>query len=117
GGFEALMRWKHPQRGLLMPAAFIPLAELSDVIRPLTLAALRVSLRQQRAWEAAGRRLRVAVNLSARHLLDDGCPEQVETVLGEEKTDPERLELEITESALIGDPERATAHLERIPAL
>jgi diguanylate cyclase (GGDEF)-like protein/PAS domain S-box-containing protein len=113
-GFEALVRWRHPRLGLLPPARFIPLAELSDVIRPLTLWVLGEALERRRGWNGAGR---IAVNLSARHLLDDSCPEQIERILAEHGADPATLELEITESALIADPERASTTLGRIRAL
>ncbi|MEO8102863.1 MAG: EAL domain-containing protein [Betaproteobacteria bacterium] len=113
-GFEALVRWRHPQLGLLPPAQFIPLAELSDVIRPLTLWVLDEALGRLQAWSQAGRSLHMAVNLSARHLMDDACPVQVQRLLDKHGVDPQRLELEITESAIIADPERATHTLQRI---
>ena len=116
-GFEALVRWEHPRLGLLPPADFIPLAELSDVIRPLTRWVLENALKQQCAWREAGHSTRMAVNLSARHLLDDSCPEQVDRLLKDHGASPGMLELEITESALIHDPARATRTLERIRAL
>ena len=113
-GFEALVRWRHPRLGLLPPSRFISLAELSDVIRPLTLWVLGEALGQQRAWNNG---LRMSVNLSARHLLDESCPEQIERVLAERGVDPAGLELEVTESALIADPERAGSVLDRLRAL
>ncbi len=116
-GFEALIRWQHPRLGVLMPAAFIPLAELSDVIRPLTQWVLGEALRQLRSWRDAGGAVRISVNLSARQLLDNGFPEQIERLLREHGVDPGALELEITESAIIADPERAGAVLARIRAL
>ena len=116
-GFEALVRWNHPRLGRLSPAQFIPLAELSDVIRPLTLWVLRESLRQQREWSRAGRNTHLAVNFSARQLLDDACPEQIAALIDDAGAHPGSLELEITESALIADPEHATATLARIRAL
>ncbi len=116
-GFEVLIRWNHPRLGRLAPAQFIPLAELSDVIRPLTLWIIEEALRQQHDWARRGHPTRLAVNFSARQLLDDACPEQIAQMLEREGTAPEVLELEITESALIADPEHATATLERIRAL
>jgi predicted signal transduction protein with EAL and GGDEF domain len=116
-GFEALVRWNHPRLGHLPPAQFIPLAEFSDVIRPLTLWILRAAMRQRRAWAELGQATRLAVNFSARHLMDDRCPEQIGEILEAEGAPAEALELEITESALIADPEHATATLERIRAL
>jgi diguanylate cyclase (GGDEF)-like protein/PAS domain S-box-containing protein len=116
-GFEALVRWQHPRHGLLPPARFVPLAELSDVIRPLTFHVLEAALCQQREWRDSGRDLRMAVNLSARHLMDEGCAERIAQLLLSTGVDPAALELEITESAIIADPERAGATLERIRAL
>ena len=113
-GFEALVRWDHPRLGRLPPSQFIPLAEFSDVIRPLTLWILRAGLRQRRAWAEEGRPTRLAVNFSARHLMDERCPDQIGEILEQEDTPAEALELEITESALIADPEHATVTLERI---
>jgi diguanylate cyclase (GGDEF)-like protein/PAS domain S-box-containing protein len=116
-GFEALVRWQHPQHGLLAPARFVPLAELSDVIRPLTLWVLGEALRQQREWSDRGHDVRISVNLSARHLMDDSCASRIAELLAFAAVDPSALELEITESAIIADPERAGATLERIRAL
>ena len=115
-GFEALVRWRHPVLGLLAPSQFIPLAELSDVIRPLTLWVLDEALGQLKIWLQSGRSrsLRMAVNLSARLLMDDACPGQVQHLLEKHGVDPRLLELEITESAIIIDPERASHTLQRI---
>jgi diguanylate cyclase (GGDEF)-like protein len=116
-GFEALVRWRHPRLGLLPPSRFIPLAELSDVIRPLTHWVLREAIAQQRRWREAGRTTHVAVNLSARHLVDENCAALVEELLAGHGVDPSALELEITESAIIADPDRARVTLDRLRAL
>ncbi|MEO8386380.1 MAG: EAL domain-containing protein [Betaproteobacteria bacterium] len=113
-GFEALARWRHPRLGLLQPGQFIPLAELSDVIRPLTLWVLDQALAQLNDWRRDGYNLRMAVNLSARHLMDDACPDQIRRLLEKHDVPAGQLELEITESALIADPVRATQVLTRI---
>lgn len=113
-GFEALVRWRHPTRGLIPPGQFVPLAELTDVIRPLTLWVLDAALAQVAIWNRAGHDVTVSVNLSARHLIDESCPHQVRRLLEKHAVSPERLELEITESALIVDPERATATLRHV---
>ncbi len=113
-GFEALVRWRHPVRGLVPPGEFIPLAEMTDVIRPLTLAVLDESLRQVAEWSRQERRVTVAVNLSARHLMDESCPHQVRRLLEKHGVHPALLELEITESAIIVDPARAIATLKHI---
>jgi diguanylate cyclase (GGDEF)-like protein len=105
-GVEALVRWRHPSRGLLGPGEFIPLAEQSDLILPLTDHVLAVALEQCRRWKATGTVLPVAVNLATRCLLDLGLPARVAALLAEHGVVPEHLTLEITESAVITDPER-----------
>ncbi len=104
---EALMRWQHPTRGLIQPAQFIPLAEHTGLIKPLTEWAIQTALRQIRTWQEEGIELAVAVNLSARNLLDPGLPHQIGRLLKEFGVAPERLELEITESVIMADPVRA----------
>ena len=116
-GVEALVRWQHPRHGLLAPDRFIPLAELSDLVVSLTVWVLDEALRQQASWRAKGRGLPVSVNFSARHLMDEGCPDLIERLLAVHGAAPADLEIEITESALIADPERAAATLERVRAL
>lgn len=116
-GFEALVRWQHPRMGVLYPDSFIPLAEVSDVIHPLTLAVLRLAFAQQQEWQNAGLNFKVAVNLSARNLIDDRVVEALQTLFGQSGIMPGQLELEITESALMHDPEGAIARLEKIAAL
>jgi diguanylate cyclase (GGDEF)-like protein/PAS domain S-box-containing protein len=116
-GCEALVRWRHPRLGMIPPAEFIPLAEMSDLIRPLSLWVLRRSLEQVRAWSARGLVQSVAVNLSARNLLDVSVPEQIAGLLTEYGVAAALLEIEITESALIHDPERTRQILDRIVGL
>jgi diguanylate cyclase (GGDEF)-like protein len=113
-GVEALVRWQHPQRGLLSPAAFIPATERSGLIRRLTLEVLGRALRQQAAWRAEGLDLPVAVNLSIANLLDDDLPEDVDALLREHGTRPEQLRLEITESYLVTDATRVHRNLMQI---
>jgi len=116
-GFEALVRWQHPKFGLLYPDRFIPFAEVSDVIFPLTHFVLQQALEQQQKWKAAGHHFKVAVNVSARNLRDDRCEELIRGMLEHYGTQPGDLELEITETALMHDPEGAAIRLERIAAL
>jgi diguanylate cyclase (GGDEF)-like protein len=117
-GVEALARWRHPQRGLIYPDTFIPLAEVSDVIRPLTEEVLRLALRQQRAWRQAGEQTwSVSVNLSARNLVDERCVQVIQALLREFAIAPADLVLKITETALMQDPERAAHLLHDIAAL
>jgi len=116
-GVEALVRWQHPEHGLLGPGEFIPLAETTGLIRPLTSYVLQVALRQCRTWLDAGRDLSVAVNLSTRCLLDLTLPDQITQLLENTAVAPERLVLEITESAIMTDPTRALEILNRLHTL
>jgi diguanylate cyclase len=111
---EALLRWKHPERGLIGPGEFIPLAQQTGLIRPLTLYVIGEALRQCQAWERKGLELAVAVNVSARNLLDVEFPTQVRGLLGAWDLDADRLELEITEDAVLTDPVRTKAILEEL---
>jgi len=114
---EALARWPHPQHGLIPPDQFIPLAEQTGLIVPLTQWGLETALAQCHAWEQAGWTLGVAVNLSMRSLHDPGLPETIAWLLRRYAVPPERLTLEITESALMVDPAQAQAVLLRLTAL
>ena len=116
-GFEALVRWQHPELGLLHPAAFMDLAEMSDVIHGMTLAVFELALAQQQRWRAAGRHYAVSINLSARNLLDDRCVRRLQELIPQYDTDPASLELEITETALMADPEGAVTLLNQIADL
>ena len=111
---EALVRWQHPVRGLVGPDEFVPLAENTGLIAPLTLTVLEQSLRQVRRWDADGLRLGIAVNLSTRNLLDRDLPVRLAALLRRHGVEPARLEVEITESLLAADPQRARAVLERL---
>ena len=105
-GVEALVRWQHPERGLLGPGAFIPIAEQTSLIRPLTLHVIERTLEQCRRWENEGHTLSVAVNVSARNLLDPAFAGAVAASLRRWSLEPNRLELEITETALMENHER-----------
>ena len=115
-GVEALVRWQHPQHGLLAPDSFIPLAERTGIIRPLTWCILRKALEENKRWESEGLLLRVAVNISARCLLDVDFPDEVVRLLTEIGVPADRLELELTESAVMTDPERALVILQTLDA-
>jgi diguanylate cyclase (GGDEF)-like protein len=112
-GVEALVRWQHPQRGIVGPNEFIPLAELTGLIRPLGTWVLGEALRQQNAWREAGLDIAVAVNMSTQNL-NDPLPEQIGELLAHWRTPASRLRIEITESALMVDPERAMGVLFRL---
>lgn len=114
GGVEALVRWQHPSRGLVAPDVFIPVAEQTGLIVPLTGWVLGEALRQERAWLDAGLDLYVAVNLSARNLQDRGLVRSVAAYLADANVPPERLTLEITESMLMADPQRAREVLSEL---
>jgi EAL domain-containing protein (putative c-di-GMP-specific phosphodiesterase class I) len=116
-GAEALVRWQHPERGLVFPDAFIPLAEQTGLIGPLTTYVLGAALTQARAWLDAGQPLMVSVNLSARHLLDERLPRQVADLLVAHGVPADLLQLEVTESALITEPVRAQRLLTAINTL
>jgi EAL domain-containing protein (putative c-di-GMP-specific phosphodiesterase class I) len=116
-GVEALVRWAHPTKGLLLPDSFLPLAEQSGLMRDLTTAVLVQSLDQVKDWRARGRLLAVAVNLSASSLVDVELPQRVAQILASRGLPPESLELEITEDFLMGDRERARSILTELRSL
>jgi EAL domain-containing protein (putative c-di-GMP-specific phosphodiesterase class I) len=106
-GVEALVRWKHPKQGLLFPDEFIPLAEHTGLIRSITRWVMDAAIRQCARWEENGIVLPVSVNCSARNLLEEDLPEALENALQRHRLPPDRLTLEVTETILIEDPERA----------
>jgi len=114
---EALLRWNHPTRGLIMPDDFIPFAQQTGLIKPLTLYVVGEALRQCGLWQAEGIELSIAVNLSMRNLLDLEFPEQVARLLEECNLEPDRLEFEITESTMLADPVRTKLILEQLSAM
>jgi EAL domain-containing protein (putative c-di-GMP-specific phosphodiesterase class I) len=116
-GVEALVRWHHPQRGLLLPDEFLPLAERTGLIHPLTRHVLTTALADCRRWLELGIELPVAVNLSARTLLDRSFPADVAQMLSYWRVPARLLELEVTETALMVDPERAGVLLEQLAQL
>lgn len=111
---EALVRWQHPRRGLMQPDDFIPLAEKTGLIKPLTRWVLETALRQCREWQEIGLDIAVGVNLSMRNLHDPDMVEQVVELLETTGVHPRLLKLEVTESALMTDPQRALATLARL---
>jgi diguanylate cyclase (GGDEF)-like protein len=113
-GVEALVRWQHPERGLLLPDEFLPLAERTGLIHPLTRHVLSAALADCRTWLDQGIELPVAVNLSARTLLDRSFAAEVSQMLAYWGVPPRLLELEITETALMVDPHRARSLLDEL---
>ncbi|ALK97681.1 hypothetical protein AB595_24925 [Massilia sp. WF1] len=117
-GFEALLRWKHPQRGLVPPLEFISILEDTGLILPVGEWVIAEVCRQLRSWEAAGLPAPpVAINLSARQLQHADLAAAVERIVGDAGVDPALLEFELTESMLMADPEAAVTILKRIKAL
>jgi len=113
-GVEALARWQHPEQGLVPPDEFIPLAERTGLIGPLTHYVLDEALRQGRQWSDAGHDLSVAVNVSARRLLDLQFPHEVAALLARHQVPAERLVIELTESTIMADPVHALDILTRL---
>ena len=113
-GAEALVRWDHPQFGLLGPGAFLPLAEQTGLMRPLTLRVLDDALAQCARWHDQGLVLGVAVNLGAPNLLDLGLPGDVRELLAKWDVDASLLRLEITETIVAADPVRVTEIMNRL---
>jgi diguanylate cyclase (GGDEF)-like protein len=111
-GVEALVRWEHPTLGFLPPGEFIPLAERSGLIGPLSEFVLEQAIEQNAAWQAEGIRIRTAVNLSVRNLADLELPRLVARLLDRTGLASDCLDLEITESTIMADPERAMTVLE-----
>jgi diguanylate cyclase (GGDEF)-like protein len=106
-GVEALVRWKHPTLGSVPPDQFVPVAERSGLIRPLTMLVLRQALEACATWRATGREISVAVNLSARSLVDLDLVDDVSRLLRRYDVPPHLLTLELTESSVMTDPARA----------
>ena len=113
-GVEALVRWQHPTRGLVMPDTFIPIAEETGLILPIGDWVLNEACRQMAAWSQEGvPPVRMAVNLSARQFKKGNLPGLLEELISATGIDPRLLELEITESVAMDNPERAIYHLRR----
>ena len=116
-GVEALVRWRHPHLGVISPEGFIPLAEQSNLIKPLTRWVLNDALRQCAAWRANGLDLHVAVNLSARSVLDQRLSRDISELLAAASVPPAALQLEVTETKLVADFGRARAVLHELRSL
>jgi diguanylate cyclase (GGDEF)-like protein len=114
---EALVRWQHPQLGLLSPDAFIPLADASGLVEPLTRIVLGKALHQLKLWDSQGLTLSVAVNLPARSVMSPALPSLVADLLGRTGVAPSRLTLEITEASIMEDAERIIPILEQLAEL
>ena len=117
GGAEALVRWQHPLRGLVPPIEFIPFAEQTGFIRVLTMWVFEEAARHWLALQAEGVTLTLSVNLSTRDLLDLELPQKFDALLVKHRVPAEAFCLEITESAIMDDPQRALATLNRLSEL
>ncbi len=113
-GAEALVRWRDPNRGMIPPDEFIPLAERTGLIRPLTRWVIEVALRQCYAWRGADFPLPIAVNLSARNLLDADLVDEIDALVTTWRIPPSMVGFEITETALMEDPIKALATLTQM---
>ena len=116
-GAEALLRWRHPERGMIPPGSFIPFAEQTGFIREVTPWVLDAAIRQLAQWRAESLDIAVSANLSALDLLDPELPRRVKALLEFHGVPAARLCLEITESALMDEPALALSHLNALAAL
>ncbi len=116
-GAEALVRWEHPTRGLVPPMRFIPFAEQTGFVRVLTMWMLGQVADMSQTMSNVGLDLKIAVNLSTRDLMDQDLPTKIEAILAEHQVDPKLMVLEITESAIMDDPQRALNTLNRLHSM
>ena len=118
-GFEALVRWNHPRKGMVAPSEFISVCESTGLIVPLTLAILEDSCRQAMVWSASdtGDSLFISVNLSGRHFDHPDLVEQIRSIIEDTHFDPRRLKLEITETAVMENADGAIEMLRKIKEL
>ena len=116
-GVEALVRWQHPELGLLYPDKFIDLAERSGQIKALTIEVLKLALQQIYAWRKQGMEFPVAVNISAVNLQDSGFPEMVASMMSEHEVPSRLLELEVTETAIMTEPLRAIENIRKLDSM
>ncbi len=114
---EALVRWQHPARGLVPPSEFVPLAEQTGYIRTVTQWVLSRAVAQCAEWRSRGLPMNVSVNISARDLVDGELPARLAEMLERDGCSAKWLTLEITETALVGDPGHALRNLERLHEL
>ncbi len=113
-GVEALVRWRHPARGMLPPMEFIPLAEETGLIAPLTLWVVREALRQCREWVGAGYEIPIAVNLSMQNLRDPALPEIIKQLVAEAQVRANLLRIEVTESNVMSEPATTINTLDQL---
>ncbi len=114
---EALLRWQHPEKGMIPPGNFIPLVENSELIHPITYRVMQMSLEQVCNWKRQGCHVAVAINISAHNLMDDGFVHKTRELLSAYPEARGLLEMEITESTLMADPRRAATVLHLLAKL
>jgi EAL domain-containing protein (putative c-di-GMP-specific phosphodiesterase class I) len=114
---EALLRWFHPERGMIPPDEFIPQAQETGLMKPLTLYVMDEALRQAKEWQEEGLDLAVSINVGTRNLIDVAFPDDVEAALAKWEVDPSRLEIEITESTMLDDPFRTKLVLDKLHSM
>jgi EAL domain-containing protein (putative c-di-GMP-specific phosphodiesterase class I) len=116
-GVEALIRWRHPQRGLLAPAAFMPVVNSSALSDPVASWVMRTACRQAADWERLGHRLRVAINLAPSLIQSGRLYDLLETVLAETHVSPSCVEVEVTEDILLADADAAVQLFRKVRQL
>jgi diguanylate cyclase (GGDEF)-like protein/PAS domain S-box-containing protein len=114
---EVLIRWNHPTRGRLSPASFVPIAERTGLIKPMTDWILDRTLRQCREWHDSGAPVHVAVNISAKSLQEQTLPAKIQAALEKWRIDPRFLKIEITESSIMADPAHALAIMSMLQSM
>jgi EAL domain-containing protein (putative c-di-GMP-specific phosphodiesterase class I) len=114
---EVLLRWNHPTRGLLAPAAFVPAAERTGLIKSITDWIFDRALREVREWQDEGAPLHIAVNISAKSLQEQTLPQKVLAALEKWRIDPRFLKIEITESSIMADPAHALAVMSMLQSM
>ena len=116
-GVEALLRWDHPVRGFVSPDEFVPVAERTELIRPLTAFVFSAAIAQAATWRRAGYSLHVSVNLSARNLAEDDLVDEIARLLEAHDLSPWALVVELTETTVMANPERAAEVMRRLRAI
>jgi diguanylate cyclase (GGDEF)-like protein/PAS domain S-box-containing protein len=114
---EVLLRWNHPTRGRLLPASFVPIAERTGLIKPMTDWILDRTLAQCREWHDSGAPVHVAVNISAKSLQEQTLPAKIQAALEKWRIDPRFLKIEITESSIMADPAHALAIMSMLQSM
>ena len=114
---EVLLRWNNPKRGLVQPAMFVPIAERTGIIRSITDWLFERVMSQMRTWQDAGAPVHLAVNISAKSLLDQALPSKIQRLLDRWEIDPRFLKIEITESSIMADPAHALAIMSMIQSM